>query len=316
MELNHLNPEKLARALSLTGGGVRGVFTATILAAIERCTGCDTSQQFDVIAGTSVGGIIAIGLACGISGKRIADHIHACVGGVFGDPARLNPLGIRTARHKPDKLRKCVSEILGSKRDLKIRDLDRNIVIPSIDAVSNRIVYFSNVDRIGMTECLNATLLDVALATSAAPTYFPPHQICGRAFLDGGIASNNPDLEALRFCTTRLSRPLKSCKVLSIGSGQNFYGAGPGDNSNPGAFEWMQTHKIIDRIMSLQESKSSELVSELIGEQYMRLDTIFETTIELDDCRQETVDILSLRAESLVRDKWTSDSRRLAAMVR
>ncbi len=316
MTFSHLNPEKLARALSLTGGGVRGVFTAGILAELERRIECNFSRQFDVLVGTSVGGIIAIGLACGISGKALTEALSENVGSVFGKPARFNPGGLRTTRHRPDRLRECLEKILGDNSTKSIRSLDRNIVVPSIDAISNRVVYFSNVERIGETRCLDASLLDVALATSAAPTYFPPHKIGARAYLDGGIASNNPDIEALRFCLASLSRTPAGCLLLSVGSGQNFYLPDPGAGNGPGALSWVRKYSLIDRIMSLQESKSSELASELIGDRYLRLDTTFETAIELDDCRDEVVRQLRRRAEAVVDDAWASDAPRLASLVR
>lgn len=316
MEFDHLNPDSIARSLSLTGGGVRGLFTATVLSELEKNLGRDLSGQFDVIVGTSVGGIIALGLACGISARKIAGHISDSVGDIFGRPARLNPKGLRATRHRPDRLRECISAILGPAGGTMIRDLDRNVVIPSIDALNNRLAYFSNVERIGSTSCLNASLVDVALATSAAPTYFPPHIIGDTIFLDGGIASNNPDIEALRFCSTVLSRPFQSCLVLSIGTGDLQYIVDHRDKMDAGAVKWMRKYKILDRIMSLQESKSSELVADLLGDRYLRIDTTFENEIALDDCRNKVLEQLKWRAKKIVAEKWLWNAQKVADFVR
>jgi patatin-like phospholipase/acyl hydrolase len=316
VEFSHLDPDRVARALSLTGGGVRGLFTATVLGEMEQRLGCDLSQRFDVIVGTSVGGILALGLACGISAGEIAKHIYENAQHVFRCPTRANPWGLRATRYKPDNLRKCISDIFGCKRNMMIRDVRRNVVIPSVDVLSNRLVYFSNVDRIGSTTCLNAKVLDVALATSAAPTYFPPHRINESLFLDGGIASNNPDIEALRFCSSVLSRPIDSCFVLSVGTGSALYVVHPADKMNAGALKWMIKYGIIDRIISLQESKASDLVGDLLGDRYLRIDAIFAEEIRLDDAREDTIERLKRHAIKVLEDKWTSDAAKIADFVR
>ncbi len=128
-----------------------------------------------------------------------------------------NPKNLRTARHSQDNLKSTIQQVLGPQAETRIRDLEKNLIVTSVDAIENRVVYFSNQKKIGDTACEDATLVDIALATSAAPTYFPPHLIEERYFLDGGIVSNNPDLETLRFLTSVLSRPVESSMILSVG---------------------------------------------------------------------------------------------------
>jgi hypothetical protein len=168
----------------------------------------------------------------------------------------------------------------------------------------------------GSTPCLNATLLDVALATSAAPTYFPAHAIGERMFLDGGIASNNPDIEALGFCTAVLSRPPSSSLLLSIGTGQVRYALDRSDSMDAGVLKWITRYKIVDRILSLQEDKSAELVSGLLGDRYLRIDTVFDREIQLDDCSDLVLALLKGRAMSVIGEKWKGDPQRVAHFVR
>jgi patatin-like phospholipase/acyl hydrolase len=316
MTFSHLNPERVARALSLAGGGVRGVFTATVLSELERHIGTNLSERFDCFVGTSVGGIIALGLASGLSAQKIAAHIIQNVQHVFADPAHLNPWGIRTTRYRSDHLRECIRQILGDKCEMMIRDLKPNIVVPAVEAISNRVAYFSNVQRIGSTSCVNASLIDVALATSAAPTYFAPHRIGPMVYLDGGIASNNPDIEALRFLTAVLSRPPESCLILSVGTGDSVYLVSQDDNMNAGAIKWIRKYKLLDRIMSLQESNSSGFVVDFLGDRYLRIDTTFDTPIQLDTCNPLVVRQLQLRASKIVTERWEADSSTLAGFVR
>ncbi len=316
MVFNHQNPNKVARALTLTGGGVRGLFTATVLSELEAKSGRDLSKQFDVLVGTSIGGIICIGLACGISATHIAKAIHDQANLIFGKPASCNPLGLFTTRHRPNQLRRCIGEILGSAAQMSIRDVPRNIVVPSVDAAENKIVYFSNMARIGAVDTLDASLLDVALATSAAPTYLPPHPIGEKIYLDGGLASNNPDIEAIYFCANVLSRPLDSIRLLSIGTGGAQFPLKSYDKMDTGGLGWMVKHKIVDRIMSLQESKASNIVSDLLRDRYMRIDTFFDKPHALDDVRAVVIDMLRQRAVSVFNERWMSDGQRMADFVR
>src|SRR5437868_2538951 len=108
MRFTHSHPDKVARSLSLSGGGVRGVFTAYVLADLEELLGVNMSEQFDVVVGTSVGGLIALGLACGLKAKTIASYISNNVAEVFSQRAILNPAGMRTTRYQNTNLRGCV----------------------------------------------------------------------------------------------------------------------------------------------------------------------------------------------------------------
>jgi patatin-like phospholipase/acyl hydrolase len=261
-----------------------------------------------------VGGIIALGLACGINAKTIAQHIEANAFDIFGSPARLNPHGLFATRHRPEGLRCVVAGILGPAKNAMIRDLDRDIVVMSVDARCNRIAYFSNREWIGSTKCENASLLDVAMATSAAPTYFPAHEIGDTLFLDGGTASNNPDIECLRFCSAVLSRPIRSVRILSVGTGSVPYATEK--VMDGGGLKWLTKYKLIERLMSLQESKAQELAADILGELYLRLDTTFDDDVPLDDIRTETLNMLRARASVVVEDQWTSDPRKVAEFLR
>jgi hypothetical protein len=135
-------------------------------------------------------------------------------------------------------------------------------------------------------------------------------------YLDGGIASNNPDIEALRFLTAVLSRPPESCLILSVGTGDSVYLVSQDDNMNAGALKWIRKYKLLDRIMSLQESKASGFVVDFLGDRYLRIDTTFDTPIQLDTCNSVVVRQLQLRASKIVTERWEVDSSTLAGFVR
>lgn len=315
MRLDHLNLTGSARALSITGGGVRGLFAASVLAILERSFQRNV-HDFDVICGTSVGGIIAIGIACGIPASRIHSMLLEQIPTIFGKPSRLNPAAFRTSRYKSEPLRQAIAYALGDHANRNIRDLNRNILVTSVAADSNSLAYFSNVEHIGAIKCLNAPLIDVALATSAAPTYFAPHRIGDKYFLDGGIASNNPDIEALRYCISVLSRAHDQVKILSIGTGTENYEFKSNGYCNFGSIAWIGRHKIIDRLMNLQEGKSSSIVFDLIGDNYRRIDFPASKHIALDETNKNVLVELSKLGESVINEAWRAQQGQLSNFIR
>ena len=295
---------------------MRGVYTVAVLCELENCLGVELTNQFDVFVGTSVGGLLALGLSCGISCRVILETMKDSMERIFGNPVPWNPLGLRAAKHKADALRDCVERIFGENYNRNIVDLRKNVIVSSIDVDRNEIVYFSNVERIGSTICLNASLIDVALATTAAPTYFPPHTIDGRQFWDGGLASNNPDIEALRFCTTYFSRSVQSVSILSVGTGHLVYSLSGKNLTNPGLYTLMRRVRFVDRVFSLQESKATGLVSDVLGERYCRIDSPFDREIKLDDFRAATVELLIQHGKAAVSRYWPTECERLASFIR
>ena len=210
------------RVLSIDGGGIRGYLPALVLAEIERRAGTPAANQFDLVVGTSTGGIIGIGLAAGLSAQALAafypTYGRRIFGGVeepawktrllgtganfaermgnaarqVGGPFGGNPAYGGNARHRPHGLEAVLREVLG---DTRLSQARMSLAITSFDGFLARPVIFSRRDaRADATWDL--TLRDVARATSAAPTYFPPHEIdwAGRrcSFVDGGVWANNP----------------------------------------------------------------------------------------------------------------------------
>src|SRR5438105_8023117 len=89
-----MSVESQFQILSLDGGGVRGVFSAAILAAIEEDHQTRISNHFDLIAGTSTGGILALALGLGIPPKDILAFYFK-----LGPKIFANPVGMRSALH-------------------------------------------------------------------------------------------------------------------------------------------------------------------------------------------------------------------------
>jgi patatin-like phospholipase/acyl hydrolase len=215
------------RILSLEGGGIMGAFSASALAAFEKDTGHRCVDHFDLIAGTSTGGIIAIGLGLGIPAREICDFYEKYGAQIFPNTSFATGV-LATLRHliKPkhsqNVLRQTLSQIL-RKTDgspFKFGESRVRLVIPAYDGLYGRIYLFKTRHVPRFKYDVEADAVDVALATAAAPTYFsaakfPTHDA---SYVDGGVWANCPALVAVTEAIHFLGVDRKQIDVLNIGT--------------------------------------------------------------------------------------------------
>jgi patatin-like phospholipase/acyl hydrolase len=196
------------RVLSLDGGGIRGLISTLMLAYIEEQTGKRTADLFDLIAGTSTGGVIALGLVFPgtptqppYSAKQLADFYIKEGPQIFsGRFGALRQVVEEKYPHKPmeDTLQRYFGNI-------RLEEALKPVIIPTYD-VANAAPHFFKSRR---TESDGQVLMwQVARATTAAPTFFEPIQIhmpgVSRALIDGGMIANNPAMCALAEVTNHI----------------------------------------------------------------------------------------------------------------
>lgn len=216
------------RILALDGGGIRGTYTAAVLAEWEARTGCRVAEHFDLIAGTSTGGILALGLGMGRTPAEMLELYRKDGPQIFpmtSFPERRwwnlwhwfapkfdeNVLrDVLTARFKNAPR----GELLG-------KSICR-LVIPVYDVTSDRVVVFRTPHSPGAKSHGDLPVAEAALATAAAPTYFNPAKIKNPVaeFLavDGGIWANCPVMLAVAEALGVLGVPLDRIDVLSVGT--------------------------------------------------------------------------------------------------
>jgi patatin-like phospholipase/acyl hydrolase len=258
------------RVLSLTGGGYRGLFTARTLVAL--CTQArkkgSLESSFDVFAGTSIGGLMSCALAVGVLPNRVLDAIDKHGGAVFakrrGGSLRQLFFG---ALYDSDNLAKAVKECLGAHANTKLSSIDRGVLVPSIDWLSGQVEIFLS-GYFGKARASDATLQEICMATSAAPTYFESAEIDGRPMLDGGLAANNPDTLALLQIIRRFPHAIPKVEMLSIGTaGYNR----PRDSAkaNRSALGWASDLPTF--MIDVQESTAAAQARDLLGPRYLRI---------------------------------------------
>lgn len=217
--------DKPFKILSIDGGGIKGLYSSTILEHLEQRFG-SMADYFDMICGTSTGGLIALCLALKIPATEIS-QIYAVQGQIiFPKRTKLGGI-IRQALWKgkySDKPLKAVLQSVFQER--KVSDLGNLVCVPSYSLTDARPWVFKR-DHGKLDRDNNTSLVDVALATSAAPTYFPLCEIPtynDKQFIDGGVWANNPTLvgviEALTYFVGK-NKEFTSVEILSVSSLNN-----------------------------------------------------------------------------------------------
>jgi patatin-like phospholipase/acyl hydrolase len=206
-----------------------GAFPAAFLAAYEEDLGRPIGQYFDLVAGTSTGGILAIGLALGIPAKTLLQLYEERGPEIFGQqPGQGRARGLwRAARHlfapKHDAnvLRSVLSEVLGDRR---LGEAGTRLLVPAWEADRQRVYIFKTAHHARLKSDYRRLALDAALGTAAAPTYFKRHRTeDGVGLVDGGIWANNPVALAVVEAITLLGWRPQTLQVLSLGCVNEIY---------------------------------------------------------------------------------------------
>lgn len=269
------------RIISFDGGGIRGVIATGILKKL--CSKYpELTEKTDMFAGTSTGGLIAIALACG----RNADYIdnlycYENIKNIFRRPH----LNLITPKYNDMALKRFLKETIPE--NLTIEDVEKYLFIPSFNVKGNKHgtwtpVFFNNLSDNLYSSC---TLIDSALATCAAPTYFPSH----KNFIDGGVVANNPSMISMIYAMKYLKpRPLfKNIKILSIGTGSDMNKLSE-STRGWGALQWavnpLSSVKMPLVSIMLNDGDLSHIYcSELLKDNYFRVNPRLKTNIAIDD---------------------------------
>jgi patatin-like phospholipase/acyl hydrolase len=252
------------QVLALDGGGVRGIFAAAVLAGLEADTGRPVLDHFDLVVGTSTGGIIALGLGAGLSPREILDFYVEQKGRIFA-----NPLGWRKLRHpfaakyRPNGLQTALRRIFGA---TLLGESRIPLVVPSYDLGENAVHIFKTPHHPRLRRDHRVEMWAVGMATSAAPTYFPTFRLPGDdvRLIDGGVWCNNPAMVGVTEAVSMFDQPLESIRVLSIGTTARAQ-ARSRRLDNAGLVRWAQGPSIVDVLLSGQSAGAFGQVQHLVG---------------------------------------------------
>lgn len=232
--------------LSIDGGGIRGNIPIQILTLIEEKLGCKIGEVFDLITGTSIGGIIALALTLPdpqdpskpkMGAKEVAQFIQQQGPNIF-EQSRYQSItsldGIRAPKYSNENLKASLQTQFG---DTKLDDAVTDVLITSYDLIQGKPAIFYHFK--GEKTANPFLMKDIGMATSAAPTYFPSYPVRNLNLIDGGLVANNPALIAYMKAAGHID-PRRDIFILSVGTGEMPMKAiTPEQSENYGMIQWL-----------------------------------------------------------------------------
>lgn len=301
------------KILSCDGGGIRGLITALLIQDLDRHSGI--IAKADGFAGTSTGGLLALALARGVPISEVVDVYRSRGAEIFQENglwldqkaaiaagaesfAALAGPGYVACQYVNTGLKRIAQELL---RGGDLTELGRLIVInssrmwdPAMRSWSA--CTFSNASG---NAYRHVALVDAALATSAAPSYFPPYEVPRLGyFADGGLFANNPSMTAVaEALASRLGGALGNLRVLSLGTGISQEGiqtSAVGDPLRWGVTTWFwpwESHGVpasalLGMTLDTTAMLATQQATQLLGGYYRRANFVLGEMVGLDDWRK------------------------------
>jgi patatin-like phospholipase/acyl hydrolase len=307
----------LIKVLSIDGGGIRGIIPAMILAHIEEITGKPIAELFNLVAGTSTGGILALGLTKpDTKGQKPKYAAHELVklyeeeGTKIFPKSFLSKFGnLREEKYSATGIETVLTKYFG---ETQLSDVLPNVdvLIPSYEIEQRRPYFFKSSKartKLGRNK-YNFRMKDVARATSAAPTYFEPTKIQSEyglnnlALIDGGVFANNPAMCA--YVEARSTNSESDILVVSLGTGELSKRLPYEKVRDWGPIEWARP--ILDVTFDGTSDTTHFQLQQLLSasERYFRFQTSMSDRGDaMDDPSKGNLDYLKDLAENIIHEK-------------
>ena len=319
------------RVLSIDGGGIRGVVPAVILSEIEQLTGKPVAESFDLIAGTSTGGILALALTIPGPGGRPRYSARDLIAlyekegtRIFHRPKWhwLRPLRILLKEKYPvDGLEAVLAEYFG---DCRLKDAVTEVIVTSYET-ERRFPFFFKSRHAKTKAGYDFPMKEIARATSAAPTYFEPLKLPAGdstdyySLIDGGTYANNPALcgfvEAKAIYADR-----EDFLVVSVGTGELTKQLPYDEIKGWGLANWARPilNLVFDGVSSTVDYQLQQLLSPRQdgSRRYWRFQVrLDDQTDDMDNASEENIRALKLLAEGVLRER-SQDLKALCEQLR
>lgn len=261
--------------LALSGGGFRGLYTAKVLADIEEEIQAPIARHFDLIAGTSVGGILALAIALEIPAKDIVNLFVE-----YGEQIFKRRFSLRGILRAPLSLAP-LQQLLSTENLFCNRELGHckhPVIVPSINYSSGQPVLFKTPHHQDFKRDHLHQIVDIALATSAAPGYFPRHSFNNNQYVDGGLFANAPGLLAVHEAQTFFQKDTQQIHLLSIGTMSSKFTVDPRKNRAGGTLDWgginpaNMPKRLFGLSISVQESLCNNMLMHQLQDRYLHVD--------------------------------------------
>ncbi|MBX9805088.1 MAG: patatin-like phospholipase family protein [Alphaproteobacteria bacterium] len=300
--------------LSLDGGGIRGIIAGTVLDDISKKLKVKIPEIFDLFAGTSTGGIIALGLTIPLQyGSEVAAHQAGEVLNLYLQEGNsifptMNFITktygqAKDAAYLPENIENLFFKYFGT---YPMSATTKPVIVATLDKKNKRTEIISSFHAIS-DPAYDFPIWRSARSTSAAPTYFPPHLTksyggLAREFVDGGVTTNNPVHEALMEAR-KIYPAAKKINIVSIGTGKALFQEKSKRGGSGGLKGALDT---FSNAMEDSEKKAEELLKRDLEElkqngyivAYYRLNPDLPEKIDLDDVGKDNIFKLNTAAKT------------------
>ena len=296
---------KRFRILSLDGGGVKGLFTAAVLPEWEGRTGRAIVDHFDLIAGTSTGGIVALALGLGIPAADILKFYREQGPEIFPNITAQQKLSLNIRhlwepKYSVGPLRAAIQGVFGNRI---LKESKCRLLIPAHDVMAGRLYLFKTRHHPRFIFDEEAWAVEFALATAAAPTF-----LSRPSYVDGGVWGNCPALAAVSEAVHFLKVPLDSIDLLRVDTQTEpasfVHDAREGwSKLRPGLIEWVP--QLVGMMFRGQMEASWATANLLTGGRSVYVDATFEPGLYgLDAANQ--IDRMAIlgRVEAVKKANW------------
>ena len=305
------------KVLTLDGGGVKGYLTILILEKLEKALqrkfndNKTIGERFDLIVGTSTGGIIASGLSIKKSAKEIRELYEELLEKIFTPHKK----GFMKPKYNQNILKKELKKVLGDKT---FNDVTIPLCLTTTDVSTSKPRFFKSPYKEIYKQRSDELLIDAVLATSAAPVFFPLVKTKHSHYLaDGGLVANNPAMVGFVEGYMMTASDISKLKLISIGTGEITHI--PYDvkqiKEYGGIFTWALNSKygiepligkkmvipLIEILLNAQSNLINSQVSSILGENFYRINPILTKAIDIDDV--EDIDLLKNLAVQADKEK-------------
>lgn len=304
--------------LSIDGGGIRGIIPALVLAEIEAQTGRPVASLFDLIAGTSTGGLLALGLTKPDPEQRGRPHYSAAELAVLYEEEgprifrrtfwrKVRSVGnLIDEKYSSEGLRTVLEEYL---QEARLREALTNVLIPAY-ALERREAFFFKSHRAREDERWDFLMREAAFATSAAPTYFEPGRLAAPepppyALIDGGVFATNPAMCA--YAEARMLFPeVRRFLCVSLGTGEHTRPIPYEEASGWGVIEWARP--LLDVVFHGINDTVDYQMQQIFTSSDLRVYYRFQVTLDIgsddfDDASRTNLHALRELADRLLRER-------------
>lgn len=290
------------KLLVLTGGGFRGLYTSKVIENLESRFNRDLHRHCDFFAGTSIGGIISLGLAAGLSGKDLVQGFIRHKKNIFRKK-KFHSFYF-SARYGSAGLKNAIEDIFRHKAALALSDI-RPVMVTAVELDTGETHLISNLDA----ACKEWKVIDAAMVTSAAQTYFPAHTVRSKRYVDGGSSCNMPDIAASQmYCELNQVR-FDDLRILSIGTchHRRDYPRYAGISGDAGGITWARNAEFFVDVQAPLIEKQCKAIFQ--PNRYTRIDAELDTHIDMDDISDTAT------RELLEKADWSTEISRLPTAV-